>query len=109
VGKGKKQKGPPNRFNTGSHGGCEALLYEFRDNFLRLMDEEPDASTKLPEPRSCESLPGPSMKLWNTCAGASRILLSIAYGTWDWFSWFPVRLWIEAIRRNQDGQPNQKH
>jgi len=50
VGKRRKQKGPPNRLNTGSHGGCEALLYEFRDNFLRLMDEEPGASTGLPEP-----------------------------------------------------------
>ena len=31
MGKGGKKKQAVNRFETGTHGGCEALLYEFRE------------------------------------------------------------------------------
>ncbi len=37
---GKKQKRSLHRFEAGGHGGCEALLFEFRDNLTRLMDEK---------------------------------------------------------------------
>jgi hypothetical protein len=31
MGKNKNKKQAANRFTTGRHGGCEALLYAFRD------------------------------------------------------------------------------
>jgi hypothetical protein len=31
MGKGGKKKQVVSRFETGTHGGCEALLYEFRE------------------------------------------------------------------------------
>ena len=48
--KNKKEKG--NRFQPGPHGGCEALLYEFREPPLRSDDEDdlPPASGQ-PHPR----------------------------------------------------------
>jgi hypothetical protein len=39
--KHKKRHGP-NRFRTGRHGGCEALLYEFRER-------SPNATSNAPE------------------------------------------------------------
>jgi hypothetical protein len=39
MGKSKKEKG--NKFQPGPHGGCEALLYEFREPPL-LSDDEDD-------------------------------------------------------------------
>jgi hypothetical protein len=47
---GKSRKQVPIRFEIGSHGGCEALLFEFRDNLVRFMDDEPDEATDLSEP-----------------------------------------------------------
>ena len=31
MGESKKRKQPPNRFEVGRRGGCEASLYEFRE------------------------------------------------------------------------------
>jgi hypothetical protein len=47
---GKSRKQVPSRFEIGNHGGCEALLFEFRDNLVRFLDDEPDETTDLPEP-----------------------------------------------------------
>lgn len=46
----KKQKRSLHRFETGGHGGCEALLFEFRDNCVRFMDERQNTSIELFEP-----------------------------------------------------------
>jgi hypothetical protein len=34
MGKEKSEKQPPNRFAVGTHGGCEARLFEFREQHL---------------------------------------------------------------------------
>ena len=34
MSKGKVKKQPANRFAVGTHGGCEALLFEFREKHL---------------------------------------------------------------------------
>jgi len=39
MGKDKKQKQTLNRFRTGRKGGCEALLYEFRERQSPIEDE----------------------------------------------------------------------
>lgn len=50
MGKVKKQKPSPKQFDVGSHGGCEALLFEFRDNLTRFMKESDNDSADVPEP-----------------------------------------------------------
>jgi hypothetical protein len=49
MGKNKKENG--NRFQPGPHGGCEALLYEFREPPL-LSDDDTDLA-----PASGQALP----------------------------------------------------
>ena len=50
---GKNKKENRNRFQPGAHGGCEALLYEFREPPLLSDDEDdlPPASGQ-PHPRT---------------------------------------------------------
>jgi hypothetical protein len=50
---GKNKKENRNRFQPGAHGGCEALLYEFREPPL-LSDEEDDlpSASGQPQPRT---------------------------------------------------------
>jgi hypothetical protein len=51
MGKDKKENG--NRFQSGPHGGCEALLYEFREPPLQSDDDDdlPPACGR-PHPRT---------------------------------------------------------
>ena len=42
MSKKHKKRHAPNRFQTGRHGGCEALLYEFRER-------SPNAASSAPE------------------------------------------------------------
>jgi hypothetical protein len=45
----RRKKRSLHRFETGGHGGCEALLFEFRRNLTRLMDEKRKRSAELSE------------------------------------------------------------
>ena len=49
MNRGQKQKSAPNQFDIGSHGGCEASLFEFRDEHMRSTDEGPDKPPPVPE------------------------------------------------------------
>ena len=42
MSKKRRKRRAPNRFQTGRHGGCEALLYEFRER-------SPNATSDAPE------------------------------------------------------------
>jgi hypothetical protein len=44
----KKQNPSLERFEMGGHGGCEALLFEFRDNLTRSMDEKRNSAAEFP-------------------------------------------------------------
>lgn len=46
----KKQKQPLHRFETGGHGGCEALLFQFHDNLTQLVDENRNKPAEFPKP-----------------------------------------------------------
>jgi hypothetical protein len=48
---GKNRKENRNRFQSGAHGGCEALLYEFREPPL-LSDDEDDLPPDSGQPLS---------------------------------------------------------
>ena len=50
MGKDKKEK--ENRFQLGPHGGCEALLYEFREPPLLSDDDDIPPSTGKAHPRT---------------------------------------------------------
>lgn len=43
MGKDKKKKETVNRFRIGTHGGCEALLYQFREQRPILDNAEPES------------------------------------------------------------------
>jgi hypothetical protein len=50
MSKDKHQKQAQSRFKIGSHGGCEALLFEFRDQSLcrsALDDSEPSEPVRI--------------------------------------------------------------
>jgi hypothetical protein len=44
---GKKGKEAANRFRVGRHGGCEALLYEFRDPLANQSKDEESVTRPL--------------------------------------------------------------
>jgi hypothetical protein len=46
----KKHKRSLHRFETGGHGGCEALLFQFCDSLTRLVDENRNKASEFPEP-----------------------------------------------------------
>ena len=47
MGNDKKKNQIANRFVIGRHGGCEALLYEFRERSLRIAESNGPESTDL--------------------------------------------------------------
>ena len=52
MGKDKKKKQVINRFEIGRHGGCEALLYEFRGRLPPIAESDDPGSTRLREPHT---------------------------------------------------------
>jgi hypothetical protein len=52
MGKGKKKKQTANRFEIGRHGGCEALLYEFRERLPCIEESDDPEPTGLREPHT---------------------------------------------------------
>jgi hypothetical protein len=51
MGKSKKKKQAEARFVTGRHGGCEALLYEFRERLSSVAGSD-DKSADPPKPNT---------------------------------------------------------
>jgi hypothetical protein len=52
MGKNKKKNQAENRFVIGRHGGCEALLYEFRERLPSIADSGDSKSADLPKPHT---------------------------------------------------------
>jgi hypothetical protein len=52
MGKNKKKKQAENRFVTGRHGGCEALLYEFRERLPQVAESVASESANQPKPHT---------------------------------------------------------
>lgn len=52
MGKDGKKKQVDNRFETGTHGGCEALLYEFREKLRASAEPTAPDSVDLNEPHT---------------------------------------------------------
>jgi hypothetical protein len=52
MGKNKKKKQTENRFVIGRHGGCEALLYEFRERLPDIASPSAIESTDLLTPHT---------------------------------------------------------
>ena len=48
MGKDKKEKHIRDRFEIGAHGGCEALLYQFKER-RPILDKDPEPESQGPE------------------------------------------------------------
>jgi hypothetical protein len=51
-GQGQKKEQAKNRFVIGRHGGCEALLYEFRERLPQMVESGDSKSTDQPKPHT---------------------------------------------------------
>jgi hypothetical protein len=70
MGKKKKKKQGASRFATGRHGGCEALLYEFRERLPHIAESDNPESADLPKPHT-------------TRIAANTFDEALAYLRWD--------------------------
>lgn len=48
----EQKKQAANRFEVGRHGGCEALLFEFREKSPRIVESDDPGSTHLRDPHT---------------------------------------------------------
>lgn len=83
MGESKNHKQPPNRFEIGSHGGCEAALFEFSEKQSPELRAGRIEAIKLDEALACLR--------WHEPASKSRACTILESS-----SWFLAHLSIEA-------------
>jgi hypothetical protein len=77
MGKEKRKKQAAARFVVGTHGGCEARLFEFREKHL-------------PEPHVVQIAAASLTKRWPISVGMNPDSRSTAFRIWESSFWYPA-------------------